>query len=439
LPYDIDVTEIYGFDNLQDPQGVLKETAELAAKLYGSNRAFLLVNGSTAGILAAVGAHAGRGDKILMARNCHLSVYNAVALFGLKPVYLMPETDEATGVACSVDPALVASALESDPDIKLVVVTSPTYEGVISDIASIAGITHKRCVPLLVDSAHGAYLGFSEMFPENAVKHGADVVVMSLHKTLPALTQCALLHVCGKRADSAGIARLLSVFQTTSPSYVLMASIDRCLRLLDAGKEKLFCEYERNLDSFNREAEALENLSILCKGGDAPHPGFFAFDPGKIVITTQKTAISGFTLADILRTEHKIELEMACARYAVAMTSVCDTSEGFIRLADALIAIDSSAKRGETHNIGFRMPDLLLPEQAALPGDALKRSGGYVPLEESIGSMSLEYVWAYPPGIPVVAPGEIVDAETAGYISRMVSAGVQLKSTKGKLPLLYVE
>ena len=342
LPYDIDITEIHGFDDLHDPRGVLKETSELASSLYGSDKAFLLVNGSTAGILAAIGAHTKRCDKILMARNCHRSVYNAAELFGLEPVFITPETDETSGISCSIDPAAVKLGLENDKNIKLIVITSPTYEGVISDVASISELAHKNNIPLFVDEAHGAHLGFSDGFPGEAIHLGADVAVMSLHKTLPALTQCSLLHARGKYADIGEISRLLSVLQTSSPSYVLMASIDACLRLLKADKEKLFIEYERNLDSFSKSIMTMKNLYVLHHGSDKAHTGFFAFDPGKLVIITKKTALSGIMLMDILRAEYKIELERACAGYAIAMTSVCDRPEGFSRLAGALSAIDRS-------------------------------------------------------------------------------------------------
>ena len=433
LSYEIDISEIHGFDSLNDPQGILKETAQIAAGIYRSDRAFLLINGATAGILAAIGAHAGYGEKILVARNSHLSVYNAISLFGLKPVYIVPETDEATGIVCSVDPYSIESALHSNKDIRLVVLTSPTYEGVVSDIGSIAAIAHKYDIPLLVDEAHGAHLGFSGQFPANAVNEGADVVVMSLHKTLPALTQCALLHVCGTRADAGELSRLLTVFQTTSPSYILMASIDRCLRMLSSDKDKLFCEYERNLDLFSRKTESLRNLSVLCKSNDNPHPGFFAFDPGKIVAVTKKTAISGLALADILREEHEIEMEMACADYTVAMTGICDTANGFSRLANALENIDRSIMRLHV-TTESEIRKTLLPEQAETPYNALKRRGLFTPPEESKGLISLEYIWAYPPGIPIIAPGEIIDAEIVSYVSRMKNEGTKLKSTRGRLP-----
>ena len=433
LPYGVDITEIDGFDNLHDPRGVLKEMSDLAAGLYGSGRAFPLVNGSTAGILAAVGACAGRSGKILMARNCHMSVYNAAALFGTVPVYLMPKTDAASGVACSISPADVESAMQNNPDTKLIIVTSPTYEGVISDIGAISDIAHRYGVPLLVDEAHGAHLGFSQRFQGGAVRAGADISVMSLHKTLPALTQCALLHVCGGRVDTDELARLLAVFQTSSPSYVLMASIDHCLRLLLRDKERLFCEYERNLNRFSDEVSNLKNLGVLCCGTDSleKHPGFFAFDPGKLVIITGKTALSGKSLTERLRAEYKIELEMAAPGYAVAMTSICDSRDGFCRLAEVLRAIDADVQPTAAAGV----PDcFLLPVQAITPGDALLCGGEFVPLNEAAGRISLEYVRAYPPGIPVITPGEIIDADVISYITRLAGADINLKSTKGRLP-----
>jgi len=342
LPYEIDITEICGFDDLHDPCGILLETAGLAAALYGSKKAFPLVNGSTVGILAAIGAHTSRGDKILVTRNKHRSVDNASALFGLSPVYITPDIDEESGVTCSADPEAVGAALKEDPDIKLVVVTSPSYEGVISDIRSIADIVHEYGIPLFVDEAHGAHLDFSPGFPGGAVRAGADVVVMSLHKTLPALTQCSLLHICGQYANVAETTRLLSVLQTSSPSYVLMASIDSCLRLLAADGKTLFKNYEQNLDRFSGMIKALRHLSVLNHGNDKKHAGFYSFDPGKLVVITKNTALSGKKLAELLRGDFGFELELVTSDYAVAMTSICDSADGLAGFASALLAIDGA-------------------------------------------------------------------------------------------------
>ena len=344
-PCDIDITEIYGFDDLHDPQGILLETSKLAAELYGSLEAFMLVNGTTVGILAAIGSHTERGDTILAVSNCHWSTPNAAKLFGLEVEYITPEFDEESGVACSVTPDSIQSALKSDPDIKVVIITSPTYEGVVSDITSIASIVHDAGGILIIDSAHGAHLGFSEAFPGSATRQGADIVIVSLHKTLPALTQCSLLHVCTERVKTPVLKEMLSILQTSSPSYVLMASIDYCLRLLKAEGPKLFHDYKQSLKEFNNKIKSLKNISVLCRGHDNSnsglHPRFFSYDPGKIVITTKSTTLSGAGLAEILRNEYKIEIERVYSDYVIAMTSICDKPEGFTRLANALCTIDA--------------------------------------------------------------------------------------------------
>ena len=343
FPYKMDITEIHGFDDLRYLNAEIGETADLAAKLYGSKKAFLLINGSTVGILAGIGAFTKRGDKILFTKSCHRSVFNAADLFGLEPVYLTPGIDEISGVENSTTPEMIENSLMLNPDIKLIVITSPSYEGVISDIKSITEIAHKRDVTVLVDSAHGAHLGFSGFFPESAVETGADVVVMSLHKTLPALTQCSLIHVCSDRADIDEIYRLLFTLQTSSPSYILMASIDYCLRLLDTERERLFKDYELRLSRFYNDIKDLKHLSVIDVKRDNFHKihlGFYDFDPGKIVMITKDTAFEKESLSNILREKYRLELESTHPKHAIAMTSICDTGEGFTRLAAALNEID---------------------------------------------------------------------------------------------------
>jgi arginine/lysine/ornithine decarboxylase len=435
LPYGIDITEIDGFDNLQDPRGILKAISSRAASLYGGGKAYLLVNGGTGGILAAVKSAAKAGDTIVMARGCHKSVYDAVGLFGLRPVYLMPETD-ACGVSGSIRPEQVRSALDAHPDASLVVVTSPTYEGVVSDIAGIADIAHRRNIPVLVDAAHGAHLGFSDVFPPSAVQGGADLVVTSLHKTLPALTQCALALSSGKRVEPGRLRAAVSIFQTSSPSYVLLSSIDRCVELLETGGTCLFERYEKNLRAFDEQIKGLKKLRVLCHGADhaSRHGRFFSFDPGKLVILTRGAGLTGVELAALLRAEHRVELEMAGPDYAVAMTSICDEDGQYKRLADALHAVDAAPKT----KIVKRLPVFpVLPSMRLTPSEAAGYKGVFTELRRSAGRISLEYVWAYPPGIPFLVPGELVTDELVEYIDALVFDGVALKSTRRRLPALY--
>ncbi len=260
-----DITEIDGFDNLHDANGILKDGMKKAAHLYGSQHTFYLVNGSTCGILTGISACTNRGDRILVARNCHKSVYNAIEINGLDPVYILPQTVNELGICGSISPESIEKALEQSPEIKLIIITSPTYEGVVSDINRIADIAHKKNIPLFVDEAHGAHFGFTEGFPANSVSKGADIVVHSLHKTLPSPTQTALLHINGNIADITTVRRELSVFETSSPSYILMAGIDSCLEMLSKHSKTLFNEYKKRLKCFY-EGMAILPYSVSIPG-----------------------------------------------------------------------------------------------------------------------------------------------------------------------------
>ena len=256
IPYNIDITEIHDFDNLHSPNGVIDEIQKNAAKLYNAKNAFILINGSTGGILSAIHSMTNQGDKILMARNCHKSVYNSAELFNLNVDYIFPDTDTRYNILTSVSPYDIEDKLTKHNDeIRLVIITSPTYEGVVSDIKSISEICHKHGAKLLVDEAHGAHFPFSDSFPDEALNCGADAAVLSLHKTLPSLTQTALL-ITNDSELSEILAENLAVFETSSPSYILMSSIEKCLDFCENSKDK-FKEYCCN---FKTVREKLKNL-----------------------------------------------------------------------------------------------------------------------------------------------------------------------------------
>lgn len=434
LPYGIDITEIEGFDNLHDPHGVLKVSADIAAQLYGCRRAFSLINGSTGGILAGVRCATRYGDTVIMARNCHKSVYNAIDICGLRPVYIMPEIDQSTGICGSIHPEQVKMAADLHPEAKLIIITSPTYEGVVSDVSAICHIAHEKNVPVLVDAAHGAHFGFSEAFPPSPIACGADIVITSLHKTLPALTQCALALVNGSLIDDNRLAAELAVFQTTSPSYVLLSSIDYCLRLLSRDKEALFNTYAENIKAFDKSISRIEKLKILCHGPDSfkKHESFFDFDPGKIIISTRHTNLIGIDLANQLRSKYRIELEMAYTDYAVAMTSICDGWDAFELLIGALLDINRDAQNVLCNDKRICSPALPLQKYTAAETAYFK--GRHIPLSDAAGKLSLEYIWAYPPGIPYIVPGEKMDDTMIHFIRQISDSGIALKSTTGQLP-----
>lgn len=422
LPYGIDITEINGFDYLHDPQGLILEIHRRAAELYGCDYSFMLVNGSTGGILAAISAVVNYGDKIIAARNCHKSVYNAAEINGLEAVYLLPEYNGKLGAFTGISPACVEQALCDNPDSKAVVLTSPTYEGFISNIKEISAIAHKYRVPLIVDEAHGAHFGLSKYCPADAVGCGADIAVMGLHKTLPALTQCALLNVKSGLIDIDALRDKLSLFQTSSPSYILMSSIDKCLSVIEKDGERLFDNCYKRLKGFYNSVIGLKNLRIILPENN--------FDMEKILISTSACNITGTRLASVLREEYSIELETAYDSYALAMASICDTDESFRRLADALFDIDSRLKAAIPDKNDFSRR---IPEKKLSVGEAKKHRGELLPLSKAQGKISAEYVYAYPPGIPVIVPGEVIDSDIINEIEYLKNAGISIKSDFGKI------
>lgn len=437
LPYGLDITEIDGFDDLHAPTGILKDLNTRLAEVCGAKHSFTLVNGSTCGILAGIAAAVQYGEKILMARNCHRSVYNAVELFRLRPAYIQPPTDVQTGIPGSITPESVQAALAVHTDARLLVLTSPTYDGVISDIAGIVCAAHQKNIPVLVDEAHGAHLAFTAKKNLSAVFAGADIVIHSLHKTLPALTQTAAAHLCGERISPAVFAQKLSVFESSSPSYVLLASAAECVRFLETHAKTAFADCENRLHCFSDNCRTLEKLSVLCKGTDTPenHPSFFAFDGGKLPIVTARTALDGASLLRKLRKDFALEGEMAAVSYALLMTSVCDTDEGFLRLWNALAAIDRTAEAAEKNSV-FKMPTL--PEMYCIPAEASARETRQCKLSESVGKISAETVLCYPPGIPLVVPGEVISEEVAEEIGAARAHGLFVRTSGRNFPHIAV-
>lgn len=431
LGAECDITEIAGFDNLAEASGILKELKERAARLWKSERTELLVNGSTVGILAAIHAAVPTGGTVIVARNCHKSVYNGLLLVQARPIYLMPEEDPETGICGEIKAEQVHKALNGHPEAALVILTSPTYEGVVSDLRAICETAHAAGVPVLVDSAHGAHFGFGE-FPEGAVECGADLVVQSLHKTLPSLTQTALLHYNEhlKKTGTgclcaAGITAAVNLFQTSSPSYLLLASIEGCIGLLEKNAEKLFADWKEALEVFARETEKLRHLKILTlRAGSAQR-----FLNDKLVVSVAGTTLSGPELMERLRKEYKIELEMSAERYCIAMTGPGDTTETLKRFAGALCEIDA----GLSDMPCMEYSALPTPEVVMTAAEAVRCEWEKCLIAEAEGRIAAETVFAYPPGIPLTVPGERITAEVLAAFEQKENAGVMLHGTEGEI------
>ena len=389
------------------------------------------MNGTTCGLLAAVYALAADGGRAIVARNCHKSVYHALELTGVEPVFVMPDVDAETGVCGRIPPEDVRRALEEAPDARFVLVTSPTYEGVISDIAAICRAAHERNVPVIVDEAHGAHLGLcDEAFPADAMRMGADISVKSVHKTLPSLTQTAILLARHDRVDMAALDHALDIFETSSPSYLLMASIDGCVSLMERRGAEILTSWRQALDEFYEGAAALSNLRVHRQD-----------EPSKLVIDTTQAGITGFELSRRLR-EENVELEMASLRYAVAMTGAGDTRETLRKFLNALKTVDRALSAPpvppapSAQPASASLPVLPRPVRVLPPKMALHAPSENVPAREAVGRVSACYAWAYPPGVPMLVPGERVPEGFAELWAEWEKSGAKLVTTRGSLRVI---
>ncbi|MBE5937358.1 MAG: aminotransferase class I/II-fold pyridoxal phosphate-dependent enzyme [Lachnospiraceae bacterium] len=477
-PYDIDITEIDGFDDLNHPEGCILEAEKRAATLYGVKETHFLVNGCTAGILAAISACATGKKGILIGRNCHKAVYNAVMLNGLMPHYLWPGTTDVTDEMIQredavVSPEDVEKSLSENDDICAVVITSPTYEGYVSDIENIGKIVHRYGIPLIVDEAHGAHFPFHDIYPESSIYLGADIVIHGIHKTLPTLTQTALLHICTDRVFSDRVKKFLAVYQTSSPSYVLMGSIDNCMNYLITNGAKVYNAHASLLGNLYERLEGLKHIRIPSFGK--------VRDASKIVIGTEWLSIDGRQCYNLLRTRYGLQPEMAQIEHVVLMTSVFDTCEGYDRLVSALYDIDKEygargkevavtsatdadelGARGKTvaatsaedaavcneDELGTGSPFVTDKKRFEYPRnktvmslkEAMLLPGVSTELRYSAGMMSTETVYVYPPGIPYIAAGELISRRCIEILEEYRNRGYDIKGlsdSEGRRILAY--
>lgn len=444
-PYDIDITEIDGFDNMHNADGMIKKAFEKTAVLYGADESLFLVNGSTAGNMAAICGVTDKGDSIIVARNCHISVYNAIILNELDANYVYPQYDDEYGYYKGISLREIKDTVEKNEsrgkDIKAVVITSPTYEGNVSDIKNIAAYLHEHNIPLIVDEAHGAHFKFSCEFPQTAVEQGADIVINSVHKTLPSLTQTAVMHINYGYVNVSKVKRYWNIYQSTSPSYILMGSIDRCMSIIEKDGEYLFENYISKLKILRNKLGQLKNIKLIDSD-----------DISKIVIGCDNAK----KLYNILLNEYGLQLEMSSLKYAIAMTSIFDSAEYYDRFYNALCEIDrrynanninnsanNNQNYAERYNIfnntssikkadikvniaDFKNEALMSIAKALNEGD--KNGYDKIMMNDSslYGRISAKMVYVYPPGIPILCPGEIISENVVNIISKAIDNGLEV-------------
>lgn len=429
--WDIDITEIPGADNLHDPEEILLAAKKQAEDAYGSRESFFLVNGSSCGIMAMIMGTVKRGEKIIISRDAHRSIHQAVSLGGLHPVYLMPSIDPATGIVIGMDPAALELALSQHQGIKAVVCTYPSYSGACVNLPLIQKMTAEKGVQLLVDEAHGAHLWLDESLPVSALTSGADVVVQSLHKTMPAMTQTAILHIGTENAQREEIARYLTVFQSSSPSYVLLASIDEAIGIGISRGSDLMKSLLSEIDGVKTVGRRLG--FEFWDGTTLPQDLIWDFDGTKLCISGHLMGLDGYELDRMLRIKG-IQSEYAVRSHVLLMTSIANVKTDFHRLAAALEGISREKEVLNPLSLGVLgcQDDFagLSSELVVLPGEMDQWQVAETLLKDACGKVVCDWIIPYPPGIPMLCPGERVSEDHIRVIEDYLAKGHKILGVK---------
>ncbi|MBP7175958.1 MAG: aminotransferase class I/II-fold pyridoxal phosphate-dependent enzyme [Thermoclostridium sp.] len=427
-----DLTELPGLDNLHRARGVLADSMKACAKAFGARESFFLVNGSTSGIHAMLAASLNKGDKLIVVRNCHISVINALILFGIHPVFIMPRYDEQWQMVLPPSIESWRKTLDENPDVKGALVTSPDYYGLCTPLEELACLLHEREKFLLVDEAHGAHFAFSCHLPQTALQQGADACVQSFHKTMPALTQTAVLHLGTDRICCDRLKRCISMLTTTSPSYMLMASMEyACDFASREGQES----YERLIGALNEMKTELADMDKLRLVPDSLCG--FQRDATRIVVDTSQTTFSGYHFSSILEHDYDIIAEMADETHVVFIVTPADTTEELHTVIKALKELDKKVMPCNP-KAGIR-PFEVQPGRCEIPSlsDYLGNVA-YIPIESSIGFVSVSMVTPYPPGVPLLCPGETITENIIAQVQKLMHCGCELQGLTGNNGLIAV-
>lgn len=423
IPY-IDTTETEGVDNLLEPRGIIKESQELAAEVFGSKATFYAVNGSTGSIYIAISTITKPGDKVLIQRNCHKAVYNAMILNRLNPIYMYPNYNEKYNVLTGLYPEDIEQALIENPDIKAVVMTYPNYYGVCSDLEKIAEIVHKYNKILMVDEAHGPHMSFSDKLPISAIKAGADIVIHSTHKTLPSFTQTSMIHVGTDRIDLNKLRDRFQLYTTTSPSYLFTLSNEIATAYMDGeGRERL----DWSINKVNEVIERLQKIDrVFVFTGDSDDETIHSKDNTKILFKID--GIRGSQVKKRLRTEYNIRLEMADYYYGLILTSLMNDEEDYEKIIAAIEDMAKNSPYEEINPVSIKMPT---PQVKMNLADAYYGKKELVNLKDSIGRISAASIIPYPPGIPLIVPGELITQELYDHIMFIMENGLEIVGLMG--------
>lgn len=432
-----DVTETPFTDDLHSPEGAIEEAQELLRALYHADKSFFLVNGTTCGNEAMLLSAAFEGQEVMIARNAHKSAMMGLIMSGAKPVYIMPEILEEWGLQGGITPEKVRQTFIEHPQCKALFLVSPSYYGIVSDLKAIADVCHEYGAMLLVDEAHGGHFYFHEDFPAGALEQGADVCVQSMHKVTGALTQSSVLHIKSKLVDVERLATNLHIVQSTSPNYLLMTSLD-CARyeLAMHGTEMMKQALELAEDARKR-IHAIDGFS--CMGQEIiGQAGVAGVDRTRLVISAKELGLTGFSLEEILFERYAVNMELADYQNVLAIVTYANTKDELERLVKACEEIAQEYGKGE--KIACEQPKLpLIPEQVFTPRQAYFAKTEEVNWQQAIGKISAEMIAPYPPGIPIIYPGERITKEVWDYLEQFRKEKRHIHGSRdGKLEIIRI-
>lgn len=425
----LDLALMHELDDLHEPHGCIKEAQDLASALYGADHSYFVVNGTTGGIYAMILAIAGPKDKIIVPRNAHRSIIGGVILSGATPVFMHPEIDMELGLAMGVTPETVERTVKEHPDAKGVLIINPTYYGVATDIKKIVEIVHRHNMCVIVDEAHGPHLKFGDTLPLQALDAGADICAQSTHKIIGAMTQCSMVHCRAGRINVPRLKAMLQLVQSTSPNYILMASLDVArMQMATQGRELV----ERSIALAQWVREQVNTIpGLYCFGADrVGRPGVFSLDPTKVTVTVKGLGLTGAEAERILRQRYHIQAELSDMYNLLFLITMGDTQQ------EATLLVDALRDMADCYTQGGCLPAMsdvfaangypAQPEQALSPRRALFGESCQVPFEEATGRICAEIVTFYPPGIPILCPGERISQDTINYCRSLQAAGMHI-------------
>jgi arginine decarboxylase len=423
--YRVDLPDLPGF-NLFEPEGYIAAAQALAAQTFGADQTWFLINGSTVGVMAAILATCGPGDKIILPRNVHRSAISGLILSGAHPIFIAPEYDPDWDLVHCITPAAVAEALVLHPEAKALLLVSPTYHGVCGDVGAIAHLAHQHGIPLIVDEAHGAHFGFHQDLPPAALTLGADLVVQSSHKTLSALTQAAMLHQQGSLVDARRVSSMLQMLQSSSPSNLLLASLEgTCQQMREEG-QALMAQTLAIAYTARKRIKTVAGLSILSQP-QPPTAGFCDLDPTRLTVDVSALGLDGFTADEICTKQFGAIAELPTLRHLTFILSLGNSPADLDRLFCALEGLSqhsSHAKSAISFTTDLTAAAIAPVECPALsPRDAFFASQISIPIAQAVGQISAETLCPYPPGIPITLPGERITSAQVALLRHIQASG----------------